>query len=120
MVATASLSTTTAATVESASPTCSSARNDLNVKTFCYDQSSTRLSIAEATHEAILRTSLLTRRRSATRFVMSSLETLLYFRLQRGVEGQGCSWRDRAASTEQGARNILQPRQRRVALERLR
>jgi hypothetical protein len=41
-------------------------------------------------------------------------------RLQRGEEGQGCSWRDRAAGTEQGARNLLQRRQRRVALERLR
>ena len=51
---------------------------------------------------------------------MSSLVTLLYFRLQRGVEGQGCSWRDRAAGTEQGARDLLERRQRRVALERLR
>jgi hypothetical protein len=33
-------------------------------------QSSTRLAIAEETHEAILRTSLLTRRRSATRFAI--------------------------------------------------
>ncbi len=54
-------------------------------------QSSTRLAVAEATHEAILRTSLLTRRRSATRFVMSSsLVTLLSSRLQRDVKGQGC------------------------------
>ncbi len=35
---------------------------------------------------------------------MSSLVTLLYCRLQRGVEGQGCSWRDRASGAEQGAR----------------
>ncbi len=41
-------------------------------------------------------------------------------KLQRGEEGQGCSWRDRAAGTEQGARNLLERRQRRVALERLR
>ncbi len=41
-------------------------------------------------------------------------------RLQRGKEGHGCLWRDRAAGTEQGARNLLQRRQRRVALERLR
>jgi hypothetical protein len=44
----------------------------------------------------------------------------LTFRLQRGKEGQGCSWRDRAAGTEKGTRNLLQRRQRRVALERLR
>jgi hypothetical protein len=43
----------------------------------------------------------------------------LLFRLQRGEEGQGCSWRDRAAGTEQSARNLLQRRQRRVALESL-
>jgi hypothetical protein len=41
-------------------------------------------------------------------------------RLQRGEEGQGCSWRDRAAGTEQGTRDLLERRQRRVALERLR
>jgi hypothetical protein len=28
----------------------------------------------------------------------------LRLRLQRGEEGQGCSWRERAAGTEQGAR----------------
>jgi hypothetical protein len=44
----------------------------------------------------------------------------LYDRLQRGEEGQGCSWRDRAAGTEQGARDLLERRQRRVDLERLR
>ncbi len=43
----------------------------------------------------------------------------LFHRLQRG-EGQGCSSRDRAAGTEQGARDLLERRQRRVALERLR
>ena len=41
-------------------------------------------------------------------------------RLQRGEESRGCSSRDRAASTEQGARDLLERRQRRVALERLR
>ena len=41
-------------------------------------------------------------------------------KLQRGEEGQGCSWRDRAAGTEQGARDILERRQRRVDLARLR
>jgi hypothetical protein len=41
-------------------------------------------------------------------------------RLQRGGEGQGCSWRDRAAGTEQGARDSLERRQRRVDRERLR
>jgi hypothetical protein len=44
----------------------------------------------------------------------------LSFRLLRGEEGQGCRWRDRAASTEQGTRDLRQRRQRRVALERLR
>jgi hypothetical protein len=34
----------------------------------------------------------------------------LYDRLQRGEEGQGCSWRDRAAGTEQGARDLLERR----------
>jgi hypothetical protein len=83
-------------------------------------QSSTRLAIAEATHEAILRTRLLTRRRSATRFVRSLLLTLLFPSLQRGEEGQGCSLRERAAGTEQGARDLLELSQRRIALERLR
>ena len=44
----------------------------------------------------------------------------LFFRLQRGGEGQGCSWRDRAAGTEQGVRDLLERVQRRVDLERLR
>ena len=42
------------------------------------------------------------------------------YRLQRGEEGQRCSWRDRAASTKQDMRDLLERRQRRVALERLR
>ncbi len=42
------------------------------------------------------------------------------FRLLRGEEGQGHSWRDRAASTKQGTRDLLERRQRRVALELLR
>ncbi len=41
-------------------------------------------------------------------------------RLQREDEGQGCSWRDRAACSKQGARDLLELCQRRVALERLR
>jgi hypothetical protein len=45
---------------------------------------------------------------------------LLSCMLQRDEEGQGCSWRDRAAGTKQGARVLPEPRQRRVALERLR
>ncbi len=45
---------------------------------------------------------------------------LLFCWLQRDEEGQGCSWRDRAAGTEPGARDFRKPRQRRVALERLR
>jgi hypothetical protein len=40
-------------------------------------------------------------------------------RLQRGEEGQVCSLRDRAAGTEQGVRDLLERRQRRVALQRL-
>jgi hypothetical protein len=63
---------------------------------------------------------LVQRGRSASRFVVTSLVTLLSSRLQRGTEGQECSWRVRAASAEQDARNLLQRRQRRVALERLR
>ncbi len=51
---------------------------------------------------------------------MSALLMSLFSRLQRGEEGQGCSWRDMAAGAEQGARNLLQRRQRRVDLERLR
>ncbi len=44
----------------------------------------------------------------------------LPIRLLRGEEGQGCSWRDRAASTKQGTRDLRQRRQRRVAFERIR
>jgi hypothetical protein len=35
----------------------------------------------------------------------------LLFRLLRGQYGQGCSWRDRAAGTEQSARDLLERRQ---------
>ncbi len=35
---------------------------------------------------------------------------LLLCRLQREEEGQGCSWRDRAAGTDQGARDFLEHR----------
>jgi hypothetical protein len=45
---------------------------------------------------------------------------LLLDSLQRAEEGQGCSLRDRVAGTEQGARDLLERRQRCVALERLR
>jgi hypothetical protein len=41
-------------------------------------------------------------------------------RLQRGEEGQVCSWRERPADTEQGSRDLLERCQRSVALERLR
>ncbi len=44
----------------------------------------------------------------------------LFDRLQRGDEGQAYPWRDRAANAKQGARDLLERRQRRVALERLR
>ncbi len=40
--------------------------------------------------------------------------------LQQREESQGWSWRIRAAGTEQGARDLRELRQRRVALERLR
>ena len=36
------------------------------------------------------------------------------------TEGQGCSWRDRAAAAKQGTRDLRKRRQRRVDLERLR
>jgi hypothetical protein len=39
-------------------------------------------------------------------------------RLQRG-EGQGCSWRDRAAGTEQGARDLLERRQQAQCIRKL-
>jgi hypothetical protein len=45
---------------------------------------------------------------------------LLLPRLQREENGQGCWWRDRAAGTEQGERDLRERSQRRVALERLR
>jgi hypothetical protein len=48
------------------------------------------------------------------------MSALLMLRLQRGEEGQGCLWRENAALTEQGARDLLERRQGRVALERLR
>jgi hypothetical protein len=52
---------------------------------------------------------------------MSALRKLsLLSRLQWGEEGQGCSWRDRTAGTEQGARDLLERRERRVDLESLR
>jgi hypothetical protein len=40
-------------------------------------------------------------------------------RLQRGKEGQGCSWRDRAAGTEQGARDLLEQRQQAQSIRKL-
>jgi hypothetical protein len=36
------------------------------------------------------------------------------------MAGQGCSWRDRAADVKQGTRDLLERRQRRVVLQRLR
>jgi hypothetical protein len=41
------------------------------------------------------------------------------YRLQRGEEGQGCSWRDRAAGTEQGARDLLERRQQAQCIRKL-
>ncbi len=40
----------------------------------------------------------------------------LSYRLQRGEEGQGCSWRVRAAGTEHGVRDLPERRQRRVVI----
>jgi hypothetical protein len=51
-----------------------------------------------------------------TRFLMSLLPMLLY---RREEEGQGCSWRDRAAGTEKGARDLVERRHRRVPCQRL-
>jgi hypothetical protein len=48
------------------------------------------------------------------------MSAFLMYRLQRVEKGQGCSWRDRAAGTEKGARDLLERRQRRIVLERLR
>jgi hypothetical protein len=45
---------------------------------------------------------------------------MLLHRLQRGEEGQECSWRDRTADTKQSARDLLKRCHLRVALERLR
>ncbi len=45
---------------------------------------------------------------------------LLTDSLQRGENSQECSWRDRAAGTEQVARDLREHPERRVALERLR
>jgi hypothetical protein len=60
---------------------------------------------------------LLTASESATK---PATPIALLHRLQRGEEGKGYSWRDRTADTEQGARDLLERRQRRVDLERLR
>jgi hypothetical protein len=43
----------------------------------------------------------------------------LLYRLQRGEEGQECSWRDRPAGTELGARNLLQRRQQAQCIRKL-
>jgi hypothetical protein len=50
---------------------------------------------------------------------MTALLKLMFSRLRRGEEGQGRSWRNRAAATEQGARDLLERHQRRVPLKRL-
>jgi hypothetical protein len=40
-------------------------------------------------------------------------------RLQRGEEGQGCSWRDRAGDTEQVARDLPERRQQAQCIRKL-
>ena len=40
-------------------------------------------------------------------------------RLQRGEEGQGCSWRDRAAGADQGAGDLLERRQQAQCIHKL-
>jgi hypothetical protein len=73
---------------------------------------------ARATYLSDLSVALLL---SASESAAAPVAPILFFhRLKRGEEGQGCSWRDRAAGTEQGARDLLEQRQRRVTLERLR
>ena len=57
---------------------------------------------------------------SASESATPATRILLPCRLQRGEEGQGYSWRDRAAGTEQGACDLLERRQRHIALECLR
>ena len=51
--------------------------------------------------------------------VAPSSPMLLPSRLQRGEEGQGCWCRDRAAGTEQGARNLLERRQQAQCIRNL-
>jgi hypothetical protein len=51
---------------------------------------------------------------------MFRLRTLLSSRLQRDEKSRRCALRNRAAGKEHGARDLLERRQRRVVLERLR
>jgi hypothetical protein len=50
---------------------------------------------------------------------MENLDRHRFYKLVLKVASWGCSWRDRAASTEQGAGDLPELCQRRVALERL-
>ena len=78
----------------------------------------TTQSWARATYESDVSVTLLL---SASESAVAPASPIrLLARLQRGEEGQGCFWRDRAAGTEQGARDLLERHQRHVELERLR
>ncbi len=72
---------------------------------------------ARVTYSSVVRVALLM---SASESAAAPASPIwLSYRLQRGEEGQGCSWRDRAVGAKQGASNLPERRQRRVALERL-
>jgi hypothetical protein len=58
---------------------------------------------ARATYSSVLSVALLLSASESAAAPASPIWLLI--RLQRGEEGQGCSWRDRAAGTEQGARD---------------
>ena len=61
---------------------------------------------ARATYESDVSVALLLSASESAAAPASPIRLVL--RLQRGEEGQACSWRDRAAGAEQGARNLLQ------------
>jgi hypothetical protein len=69
---------------------------------------------ARATYESDVSVALLLSASESAAAPASSM--LLPHRLQRGEEGQGCSWRERAAGPKQGARDLQERRQRRVDL----
>jgi hypothetical protein len=93
-------------------------RGDGGVRDARSDRGPPAQSRARATYESDVSVALLL---SAAESAAAPASPIwLLYRLQRGEEGQGCSWRDWAAGTEESARDLLERRQRRVALERLR